>query len=196
MPASKDISQLLAERRAGHRSVESELIRLVYPQLRRLARHYMKRERRNHTLQSTALVHEAYMRMMGEKKPVWQDRAHFFALAATQMRRILVDHARAANAQRRGAGCLKLSLTAVSGISEPRDESLLALDEALDRLQALDARASQVIELRFFGGLTEKETAEVLGISATSVRRTWDFARVWLFEQLSTAASEPPIRKP
>ena len=193
MSSAKGISTLLAQWRAGQREVETELIRLVYPELRRLAQHYMNRERRDHTLQATALVNEAYIRMFGTRQPEWQDRAHFFALAARQMRHILVDHARAVDAQRRGGGQIRLSLTAVNGFAEPRDEDLVALHEALTRLQALDPRAGQIVELRFFGGLTEKEVAHVLGIPLTRVKRGWEFARAWLFDQLSSSASDATV---
>ena len=162
----------------------SQLMDLVYPHLRRLAQRYMQQERVGHTLQATALVHETYLRIFGSKPVQWQNRAHFFAVAARQMRRILVDHARAAHAGKRGGCRVKLSLEDVPGLSQERDEDLLILEEALKRLESLDPRAARVVELRYFGGLTEKEAAEVLKISLATLKRDWEFARAWLFEQL------------
>jgi RNA polymerase sigma factor (TIGR02999 family) len=184
---AKEVTSLLAQLRSGNQEVASQLVSLVYPQLRKLARRYMKRERQDHTLQATALVHEAYVRMFGSEPIAWQDRAHFFAVAAQQMRRILVDHARQLGAEKRGGSQIRVSLTDVNGLPEKRDENLIALDDALTGLEALDARACRVVELRFFGGLTEKEAAEVLGVSVSTVRRDWEFARAWLFEQLSAS---------
>jgi RNA polymerase sigma factor (TIGR02999 family) len=182
---AKAITSLLAELRSGNQEVASQLVSLVYPELRKLAHRYMKRERPDHTLQATALVHEAYVRMFGSEPIAWQDRAHFFAVAAQQMRRILVDHARQLAAEKRGGNQIRVSLTDLNGLPEKRDQNLVALDDALTCLEALDPRASRVVELRFFGGLTEKEAAEVLGVSVSTIRRDWEFARAWLFDQLS-----------
>lgn len=181
----KQITSLLAELHSGNQQAASQLVSLVYPELRKLAHRYMERERPDHTLQATALVHEAYVRMFGSEPIAWQDRAHFFAVAAQQMRRILVDHARQLAAEKRGGAQVRVPLTDLDALPQRRDESLTALDEALTRLEALDSRASRVVELRFFGGLTDKETAEVLGVSVSTVRRDWEFARAWLFDQLS-----------
>ena len=185
MPGSKQqITALLALVRGGDQQAAIQLLELVYPELRRLAQHYMDRERPGHTLQATALVHEAYLRIFGSEPIEWQDRAHFFAVAAKQMRQILVDHARAREAERRGGGRVRVSLDAVTEVSLGPDYDVIALDETLARLEALDVRASRVIELRFFGGLTEAEAAEVLGISPATLKRDWEFARAWLFGQL------------
>ena len=196
MSTAKEVTSLLAQLRSGNQEVASQLVSLVYPQLRKLARRYMKRERQDHTLQATALVHEAYVRMFGSEPIAWQDRAHFFAVAAQQMRRILVDHARQLGAEKRGGSQIRVSLTDVNGLPEKREENLVALDDALTGLEALDPRACRVVELRFFGGLTEKEAAEVLGVSVSTVRRDWEFARAWLFDQLSRGQATCSPAKP
>ncbi len=185
MPGSKQqITALLALVRGGDQQAAGQLLELVYPELRRLAQHYMGRERPAHTLQATALVHEAYLRIFGSEPIEWQDRAHFFAVAARNMRQILVDHARSREAERHGGGRVQVSLDAATEVALGPDYDLIALDEALARLEALDPRASRVVELRFFGGLTETEAAEVLGISLATLKRDWEFARAWLFGQL------------
>ena len=193
MPTAKEITGLLAQLRSGHQEAASQLMDLVYPELRRLAQHYMQRERPNHTLQATALVHEAYLRIFGTEAIQWQNRAHFFAVAAQQMRRILVDHARRLGAEKREGGRIKLSLDDVPGLPAKHDEDLVALDEALKGLEKLDPRAGRVVELRFFGGLTEKEAAEVLGISVATLKRDWEFAKAWLFDQLGTSMSQKRV---
>ena len=184
MADTKVITSLLAQIRRGDREGEGRLLEILYPELRRLARYHLQRERPDHTLQATALVNEAYIRIFGAEPVGWQDRAHFFALVARKMRQVLVDHARAKASAKRGGGWIRLSLDAADELGEGRSEDLVALDEALSRLQELDSEAGQVIELRFFGGLTEKESAEVLGISVASVKRAWEFARTWLFREL------------
>jgi len=185
VPGSKQqITALLALVREGDQQAASQLLELVYPELRRLAQHYMDRERPGHTLQATALVHEAYLRIFDAEPIQWQDRAHFFAVAANRMRQILVDHARAREAERRGGGRVQVSLDAETAVALGPDYDLIALDEALERLEALDPRACRVVELRFFGGLTEAEAAEVLGISPATLKRDWEFARAWLFSRL------------
>ncbi len=186
-PTTKQISGLLTRLRSGHPEAAGQLIDLVYPELRRLAQHYMNQERPSHTLQATALVHETYLRMFGSEAIQWQNRAHFFAVAAQQMRRILVDHARTRGARKRGGSRVRVSLDSVAGLLEKRDEDLIDLDEALQRLEALDPRAGRIVELRFFGGLTEKEAAAVVGISVATLKRDWEFARAWLFQQLGRA---------
>jgi RNA polymerase sigma factor (TIGR02999 family) len=158
---------------------------LVYAELRRLARSYLQRERESHTLQPTALVHEAYLRLVDQTRVTWENRAHFFGVAAQLMRRILVDHARARDAVKRGGSAVKLSLEEGHFRPEASEGDLLALDEALERLGATDARMSRVVEMRFFGGLSEAETAEVLGISDRTVRRDWQMAKLWLYRELS-----------
>lgn len=182
---SHEISQLLGHWSSGDASAREKLLPLVYDELRRLARHYLSRERINHTLQPTALVHEAYLRMVDQQAVTWQSRAQFFGLAATLMRNILVDHARAHNADKRGGGEVLLSLNAAenSGANAP-DVNLIALDEALQRLAASAPQHARIVELRYFGGLTIDETANVLGVSHATVERDWAFARAWLKKEL------------
>ena len=184
MPASEQITTLLLHIRQGDPQAASQLMEVVYPELRKLAQHYMEQERPSHTLQATALVHEAFLRIFGSEPIEWQNRAHFFAVAAKQMRQILVDHARARAAEKRGGPRVQVSLDAATEVALAPDYDLIALDEALARLEALDPRASRVVELRFFGGLTEAEAVEVLGISLATLKRDWEFARAWLFSQL------------
>ena len=163
---SGQVTLLLAQLRAGQREAESKLIPLVYAELRRLAAHYLRGERSDHTLQPTALVHEAYIRLTRLQDVDWQGRSHFFATAATVMRRILVDHARARQANKREGFRAAISLEEAFVVSHARSSQLIALDDALDRLAKLDVRRSKIVELRFFGGLSEEETGAVLGISA------------------------------
>jgi RNA polymerase sigma factor (TIGR02999 family) len=176
---------LLAQIHAGNKEAEDRLIRLVYGELRRLAAHYLRGESPDHTLQPTALVHEAYLRLTSMEQIDWQSRSHFFAIAAVAMRRILVDHARAKRAEKREAFREAVSLDDVLVVSPSRSPDLLALDEALDRLAKVDARRSQIVELRYFAGLTEEETAQFLGVSARTVKRDWRVARAWLYNELS-----------
>lgn len=182
--APHELTRLLHRWRAGDKEAVSRLMELVYSELHQIASREMRREYRDHTLQTTALVHEAYLRLRGTSVD-WKDRSHFFAVAATQLRRVLVDYARRSNAEKRGGGATKLSLLDSDRSTVMMDEGLLALDQALERLEALDRRAAKVIELRFYGGLTEVETAEVLQISLATLKRDWDFARTWLTAQLS-----------
>ncbi|HET8550149.1 MAG TPA: sigma-70 family RNA polymerase sigma factor [Bryobacteraceae bacterium] len=181
---SHTITRLLSEWRMGKHESAKQLMALVYEELHRAAAREMRRERRNHTLQTTALVHEACLRLCGAAPVDWQDRRHFFAVAAQQLRRVLVDHARRAGSEKRGGGRIRLSLEEYDGEVLPLDERLLAVDEALSRLYQLDPRAAQVVELRFFGGLSERDAAETLDISVATVKRDWDFARTWLASQL------------
>ena len=181
---SQNITALLSEWRAGEPGAANRLMELVYGELHRLAERQMHRERADHTLQATALVHEAYLRLCGSEQIDWQNRAHFFAVAAQQLRRVLVDHARRAQSEKRGGGQIKLSLDEADGPVVNSSERILGVDQALARLEALDERAAKVIELRFFGGLSEKEAAETLGISLATLKRDWDFARTWLASQL------------
>jgi RNA polymerase sigma factor (TIGR02999 family) len=184
-PDSHQVTTLLLDWRQGNAGAGDQFIAIVYNELRRLAAHCLDAERRDHTLQPTALVHELYLRLFASGDPItWQNRAHFFAVAAQTLRRILVDHARAHRAQKRGGAQVKLSLTAAQGWLDDRNEDLLALDEALRRLEHLQPRAGQVVELRFFGGLQEDEIAEVLAIAPITVKRDWKFARAWLMSQL------------
>jgi RNA polymerase sigma factor (TIGR02999 family) len=162
---------------------------LVYDELRRLASHYLRRERSDHTLQSTALVHEAYMRLVGGSAPQWQNRAHFFGIAARLMRQILVEHARSHDAEKRGGHALTLTLDDAVASLEQTDVNVIALDKALADLSKLDVQQSRIVELRFFAGLTIEDTSEVLGISPATVKRDWVTARAWLFRAMT---GEPP----
>lgn len=180
-----EVTLLLAQLRAGQREAEEKLIPLVYDELRRLASHYLRGERPDHTLQPTALVHEAYLRLSRLHELDWQSRSHFFATAATVMRRILVDHARAQCANKR-RGCRDaLSLEDTLVVSPQRSAELIALDEALQRLAKMDERRSRIVELRFFAGLSEQETGEVLGVSARTVKRDWRIAKAWLYNEIN-----------
>jgi RNA polymerase sigma-70 factor (ECF subfamily) len=178
------ITQLLIEWSNGDRAALDKLMPLVYDELRSLARHYMRQERADHTLQTTALVHEAYVRLIDYRKIRWQRRAHFFAIAAQLMRRILVDYARANGRIKRGGLALRVALDEGAILSEQRSVELIALDDALTKLAALDARKSQVVELRFFGGLNNAEVAEVLSVHPNTVIRDWDFAEAWLRREI------------
>jgi RNA polymerase sigma factor (TIGR02999 family) len=162
-----------------------ELIPIVYGELRRLARHYLKSERTDHSLQPTALVHEVYLRLIGQKHVQWKNRAHFFSVAAQMMRRILIDHAKGLQRNKRGAGAIKLSLNEVIILADEGAIDMIALDEALTKLSIIDQRKSRVVELRYFGGMSVEETAEVLGISHKTVMREWAMARAWLYRELS-----------
>ena len=180
-----EVTNLLIELKNGNRDAESRLMPLVYGELRRLAGLYMRGERPGHTLQATALVHEAYLRLVGYEDVDWQNRAHFFGVAANLMRRILVDHARAKQAKKRGGGDQKVSLDQAVLVRPEAPEQFLALDEALERLAKRDPRQARIVELRYFGGLSEEETAEVLQISVRTVKRDWSVARAWLYQQLN-----------
>ena len=181
--APGDITRLLAEIRQGSSEAESRLAELVYAELHRLARRRMYGERPDHTLQPTVLVNEAFLRLVRQDGAEWTNRNHFFSVAATLMRRILIDHARQVRALKRGSGG-KISLDTAIAITDENSEELLALDEALTRLGELDARQSRIVELRFFSGLSEDEIAELLGISARTVKRDWRTARAWLHSQI------------
>ena len=182
---SGEITRLLGEMRAGDKAAESRLMEAVYPELRRIAGYYLKRERAGHTLQPTALVHEAYLQLLGDADIDWHNRTHFFAAAAQSMRRILVDYARMRKAAKRDGARERVDLFDVLAISEERLDEMIDLDRALTRLAAWDPRQSRVVELRFFGGLSEDEVAEVLGIAPRTVNRDWNFARAWLHGELS-----------
>ena len=173
---------LLLRWKSGDRHAIDELLPIVYEELRRLAKGYLHRERLEHTLQSTALVHEAYLRLIDQNVD-WQGRSHFFGIAAQMMRRILVDHARARNAAKRGEG-LKVTLDERMALAEARDLDVIALDGALDRLSKLDEGQAKIVEMRFFAGLSIEETAEALGISPATVKRDWAMARAWLAREL------------
>lgn len=189
-PASSDVTTLLGELRRGDEKARDGLVTLVYPELKRIAAHYLRQERPDHTLRPTALVHEVYIRLIGSEHANWQNRAHFFAAVAREMRHLLVDYARARNAKKRADGNVRISLHDVHVTAEARDEDLVALDEALSRLEQIDARVSRVVELRFFTGLSERETAEALKISLSTLKRDWSFAKAWLFDQLSSTPAK------
>jgi RNA polymerase sigma factor (TIGR02999 family) len=186
--SSSPVTKLLVRWREGDREALEELMPLVYEELRRLAHYYLQRERSDHTLQSTALVHEAYLRLAGGNVPEWQNRAHFFGIAAHIMRQILVEYARAHSAAKRGGSACKLTLDEAFALPEPRDIDIVALDEALTNLAALDAQQSRIVELRFFAGLTIEDTSEVLGISPATVKRDWTSARAWLHREIDRSA--------
>ncbi len=186
MTGPTDVTELLQRFRNGDKAAADELLPQVYEELRRLAAVRMKSERSGHLLQPTALVHEVYLRLAMGSPVELKDRAHFLAVAAQHMRRIMIDHARAATCGKRGSGNAVISLEDFNGVSPPPDESLLALDEALTRLREIDERAARIVEMRFFGGLTERETSEVLGVAVSTMKRDWDFARAWLAARLSS----------
>lgn len=186
---SKEITVFLKAWSGGNREAADRLMMLVYSELRKLAASYLRGQRSNHTLQPTALVHEAYMKLIDVSQVDWQDRAHFFAVAAQTMRHILVDHARAVAADKRGGGAHKIALDEAVSFSDEQDIDLIALDEALQKLARQDEQQSRIIELRFFGGLTVEETAEVLKISPATVKREWATARAWLYRQMKSLAN-------
>lgn len=185
MASQEEVTQLLIAWSDGEQAALDRLFPLVYDELRRLASGYMRRERAGHTLQTTALVHEAYLRLVGQPDLNWKNRTHFFAVAARVMRRILIDHARTQQYAKRGGGAMKLSLEEAAVLSDERAAELVALDEALNELAKLDVRQSQIVEMRFFGGLTLAETAEVLKISSDTVTRDWNLAKAWLYRQVN-----------
>ena len=181
------VTQLLEQWSHGDDAALAELTPLVYKELRRLAHRHMGGERRDHTLQTTALVNEAYLRLAGQTNPSWQDRAHFFAVAARAMRQILVNYAKSQGSQKRGGGAIKVELGEAALVSQEQSKEIVDLHEALERLATLDARKAQVVELKYFGGLNYDEMAEVLKISRVTVRRDWEFAKVWLYTELHNA---------
>ena len=183
--SQQEVTVLLADWRGGDEGALEKLIPLVQPELHRLAHHYMSRERAGHTLQTTALLDEAYLLLVDRTKRNWQNRTHFVAVAAQLMRRIMVDHARERRSLKRGGGALKVTLDEAAAVTETRSEELLALDDALERLAAQDPRKSQIVELRYFGGLTVEETAEFLKLSQRTVEREWNMAKAWLYRALS-----------
>jgi RNA polymerase sigma factor (TIGR02999 family) len=181
------VTDLLAQWSHGDDAALAELTPLVYDELRRVAHHYLSGERRDHTLQTTALVNEVYLRLADQTNPRWQNRAHFFAVAARAMRQILVSYARSQQAQKRGGGAFKVDLDEVALVSQEESKEIVDLHEALEQLSALDARKAQIVELKYFGGLNYDEIAEVLKISRITVRRDWEFAKVWLYTELRSA---------
>jgi RNA polymerase sigma factor (TIGR02999 family) len=185
-PRPSEVTRLLVDWQNGSAEALDQLMPLVYSELRAIANRYLSRERNDHTLQSTSLVHEAYFRLIDQRHVQWQNRAHFLGIAAQMMRRILVDHARHEHRLKRGGPLPSLSLDAAVAVATPaREIDLLALDEALDRLALIDAQQSRLVELRFFSGLTIEEAAVALGVSAGTVKREWSTAKAWLFREMS-----------
>jgi RNA polymerase sigma factor (TIGR02999 family) len=182
--AQAPVTELLSNWNEGDPNALDQLTPAVYDELKRLAAHHMRRERPGHTLQSTAIVHEAWMRLSEQRQVHWRNRSHFFGAAAQVVRRILVDHARGHNAAKRGSGLAQVTLNDALEVPEMSSNQLLALDEALNLLGKFDAKQARVVELRFFTGLSIEETAEVMGISAATVKREWASARAWLFREL------------
>jgi RNA polymerase sigma factor (TIGR02999 family) len=183
-----DVTQLLADWNQGDGAALEKLTPIVYEELRRLAHRYMEGQRPDHTLQTTALVNEAYLRLVDQSKPHFANRSHFFAVAATAMRQILVNHAKAQQRQKRGGGASKVELDMTAAIAPEQTQTVLDVDEALERLAVLDSRKAQVVELKYFGGLNQDEIAEVLKVSVITVRRDWVFARAWLYTELRNVA--------
>jgi RNA polymerase sigma factor (TIGR02999 family) len=181
---SHDVTRLLAKWKDGDEAALQQLVPIVHAELRRLAQRQMARERPGHTLQPTALVNEAYLRLVNLKQMQWQDRAHFFAMGARLMRRILVDFARSRGYQKRGGGAQQVSFTQALDVAEGQPTDVVALNDALEALADVDERKSRVVELRFFGGLSLEETAEVLNVSRETVKRDWTFAKMWLLRHL------------
>ena len=188
-PRQHEITELLAEWREGNQSALDELYPLVYNELHRLARRYMSRERKGHTLQTTALINEAYVRLVDQKNVQWANRSHFFAISAQIMRRILIDHARRHQYAKRGGGAQQVSLEVAATVTPDQSHELIRLDEALKSLAEMDPRRSQVVEMRYFGGLNNEEIAGVLHISENTVTRDWNMARAWLYQQLTGSSA-------
>ncbi len=184
-PLTGEVTRILGDLRAGKKDAEAQLLTLLYGELRRLAASYLRRERPDHTLQPTALVHEAYLRLVEQPEQNWQNRAHFLGVSAHVMRQILVDHARKRHAAKRGGREQPFTLDEALLPGTQRPEELVALDEALCRLETFDARQSRVVELRFFGGLTEEEISHILGISVRTIKRDWNVARAWLYAEMT-----------
>jgi RNA polymerase sigma factor (TIGR02999 family) len=183
-PSSHEVTRLLAEYRRGDRQALDQLLPMIYAELRRTAARQLREKRAVHTLQPTALAHEAYLKLVGQREVQWQNRAHFLGCAAQAMRHILVDYARGRAAAKRGGGDARVTLTEGAAVAEERGIDVLALEEALGRLEQLNARQCRVVELRYYGGLSIEETAEVVGVSPATVKNDWVIARAWLHRQL------------
>ena len=186
----QEVTQLLIAWSNGDQSAFDKLLPLINAELRRLAGRYMRGEQPGHTLQTSALVNEAYLRLIDQKKVQWENRTQFFGIVAQLMRRILIDHARSHQYVKRGGGALRVSLDETAAVTEAQSAELLAVDEALEKLSAMDARKGRIVELRFFGGLTEEETAEVMSISVPTVQREWRAAKAWLLRMLSAVEND------
>ncbi|MET0622697.1 MAG: sigma-70 family RNA polymerase sigma factor [Pyrinomonadaceae bacterium] len=183
------VTQILHDWSGGDREAPERLMPLVYDEMRRIARSFISRERQGHTLQPTALVNEAYLRLVDQNSVTWQSRAHFYSVAASMMRRVLIDHARTRATEKRGGGAVRLSIEDVQIPVEERAANFVAMDEALERLSQFNERGRKIVEMRFYAGMSEEEIAEVLGVSTRTVLRDWKAARVWLFRELSENAS-------
>lgn len=188
-PTSPDVTQLLRNWQGGDQAARDQLLGIVYDELRRQAARYLRRERPDHTLQPTALVHEAYLQLIDQSRVSWENRAHFFGAAARLMRRVLVDHARAHQAEKRGSGEEKLALDEAIAVPENKDLNILALNDALEELARLDEQQSRIVELRYFGGLSIEETATITGVSPATVKREWAMAKVWLHNQIKRTSA-------
>lgn len=188
-PPPGEVTQLLLEWGRGNPAALDRLVPLIYEELRSMAARYLRREDPGHTLQPTALVHEAYLKLVDQKRVRWKNRAQFYGVAAQAMRRILLDHARSRNAAKRGGGRTRVAVSDTPGGAQPREVDLIALDQALTRLSALDEDQAKIVELRYFGGLTVDETAEVVGVSTATVERDWRSARAWLHRELAGGAA-------
>jgi RNA polymerase sigma factor (TIGR02999 family) len=180
-----DVTQLLVSWSSGNQAALEELMPLVYSELRRLAAAYLRRERPDHTLQSTALVHEAFLKLVNQREVEWRSRAHFYGIAAQMIRRILVDYARAHHAEKRGSHAVKLALDEALAVPENTELDLVGLNDALEQLGQMDPRQNRIVELRFFAGLSIEETAEVMQLSPATIKREWNSARAWLFREIS-----------
>ena len=187
MAASDEVTRLLLDWGNGNEGARDELLPLIYAELRGLAERYLRAERRDHTLQPTALVHEAYIRLVEQSHPEWKNRAHFFAVAAQVMRQVLVDHARRNRASKRGKGAWHASLEDCVSFADERSDRLLALDDALTSLESFDPRKCKIVEMRFFGGLSIEETAEVVGVSVATIGRELRVAEAWLYREIRRA---------
>lgn len=190
MSASGAATTLLLDWAGGQEGARDDLSPLVYQELRRLARGYLRQERPDHTLQPTALVHEAYLRLIDQRQVDWRNRAQFIGLAAMMMRRVLVNHARTRRASKRGGEVARVPLTLAVDLADRRADNVLDVHDALDRLQAIDARKSRIVELKFFGGLTTAEMADVMQLSPATIEREWSFARAWLYDAIDAAQAE------
>jgi RNA polymerase sigma-70 factor (ECF subfamily) len=190
MDAPRDVAALLAELDAGDDRAVADLVTLLYPELRRLASRHLRRERREHTLQTTALVHEAYLRLTEQREVHWKNREQFLGVAARLMRRILVDYSRGHDAQKRGGGAERVLLEEAVSVSKEKAVDVIALDVALTRLAEFDPQQARLVELRFFGGLSVEESAEVLGVSRTTLKRNWNVAKAWLARELRSGQKD------
>lgn len=186
-PSAPNVTELLSAWNDGDETALDRLIPAIYVELRRLAHHYMLQEKQGHTLQTTALINEAYLCLINQNKTRWQNRSHFFAIAARLMRRILVDHARSHRCEKRGKNVRPVVLDEASLLCDERAAELIALDDALNSLASIDPRKNQIVELRYFGGLENQEVAEFLGVSVTTVKREWNLAKAWLFNEIYKA---------